>query len=260
MYCVVFMRSPFSFLARFGKKNEAAKTGPAALITGGARGIGSMIAATLVNEGWRIAVLDLEPADANTETDALYLAGDVGSEADVETAIRKTVETFGRLDGLVNNAGIGITRPLEKLTLEEWNRVIGTNLTGTFLCSKLAAPHLRKSKGAIVNIASTRARQSEANTEAYSASKGGIVSLTHAMAVSLGPDIRVNCISPGWIETDPDAVHSDTDEAQHPCGRVGIPADIAEMAAYLLSGRSSFITGQDFAIDGGMTKKMIYTD
>jgi len=178
----------------------------------------------------------------------------------VENAIGETIGAFGRLDGLVNNAGIGTTRPMEKLTLEEWNRVIGTNLTGTFLCSKLAVPHLRQSKGAIVNIASTRARQSEANTEAYSASKGGIVALTHAMAVSLGPDIRVNCISPGWIETDPDAVHSESDEAQHPCGRVGTPADIAEMVAYLLSSRSGFITGQDFVIDGGMTKKMIYTD
>ena len=111
-----------------------------------------------------------------------------------------------------------------------------------------------------MNIASTRAGQSEANTEAYSASKGGIVALTHAMAISLGPDIRVNCISPGWIETDPEAVHSETDEAQHPCGRVGTPDDIAAMVAYLLSDRAGFISGQDFVIDGGMTKKMIYTD
>jgi NAD(P)-dependent dehydrogenase (short-subunit alcohol dehydrogenase family) len=253
------MRSPFSFLSRLGKK-EALDAVPAVLVTGGIRGIGAAMVEQLTGQGWNVAVLDVEKPDARSGKNVLYLQGDVGSATDAENAIRETVEAFGRLDGLVNNAGIGITRPMEKLTLEEWNRVIGTNLTGTFLCSKLAAPHLRKSKGAIVNIASTRARQSEAHTEAYSASKGGIVALTHAMAVSLGPDIRVNCISPGWIETDPGAVHSDSDQSQHPCGRVGTPADIAEMAAYLLSGRSGFITGQDFVIDGGMTKKMIYTD
>ena len=205
-------------------------------------------------------MLDLEEPETPIGQNGRVVVGDVGSESDVKDAIQEAVDTFGGLDALVNNAGIGITRPLEKLTLEEWNRVIGTNLTGTFLCAKHAAPHLRKSNGAIVNIASTRARQSEANTEAYSASKGGIVALTHAMAVSLGPDIRVNCISPGWIETDPEAVHSETDEAQHPCGRVGTPDDISAMAAYLLSDRAGFITGQDFVIDGGMTKKMIYTD
>jgi hypothetical protein len=190
----------------------------------------------------------------------LGIRGDVGNEPHVIDALRETVRLFGRLDGLVNNAGIEIPRPMEKLKLEEWNRVLGTNLTGTFLCSRHAAPYLRKTGGSIVNIASTRARQSEPNTEAYSASKGGIVALTHAMAISLGPDIRVNCISPGWIETDPDAGHSTQDAAQHPCGRIGIPQDIADMAAYLLSDRAGFITGQEFIIDGGMTRKMIYDD
>ena len=176
----------------------------------------------------------------------------------------QVLERFGRIDCLIACAGIlrvgGTLKTIADTPLDEWHAVLETNLTGTFLCSKHAAPHLRKNNGAIVNIASTRAQQSEANTEAYSASKGGISALTHAMAVSLGPNIRVNCISPGWIETDPEAVHSETDEAQHPCGRVGTPEDISAMAAYLLSDRAGFITGQDFVVDGGMTKKMIYTD
>jgi NAD(P)-dependent dehydrogenase (short-subunit alcohol dehydrogenase family) len=230
------------------------------MVTGGASGIGRVIADTLINEGWMVAVFDIEEPDPAIGQTGLAILGDVGSEADVKGAMQEAVDTFGSLDALVNSAGIGLNRPLEKLTLEEWNRVIGTNLTGPFVCAKHAIPHLRKSNGAIVNIASTRAQQSEANTEAYSASKGGLVAMTHAMAVSLGPDIRVNCISPGWIETDPDAVHSETDEAQHPCGRVGMPSDISAMAAYLLSDRAGFITGQDFVVDGGMTKKMIYTD
>jgi NAD(P)-dependent dehydrogenase (short-subunit alcohol dehydrogenase family) len=253
------MKTPFSFFSRL-KKKPVRTGGRVAMVTGGAGGIGRIIAETLLHEGWMVVVFDLEEPEHPIGPNGLVILGDVGSESDVKGAIQETVDTFGGLDALVNNAGIGIDRPLEKLTLEEWNRVIGTNLTGTFLCSKHAAPHLRKRKGAVVNIASTRAHQSEANTEAYSASKGGIVALTHAMAISLGPDIRVNCISPGWIETDPEAVHSETDEAQHPCGRVGTPGDISAMAAYLLSDRAGFITGQDFTVDGGMTKKMIYTD
>jgi NAD(P)-dependent dehydrogenase (short-subunit alcohol dehydrogenase family) len=253
------MRTPFSFFSRL-KKEPIRNGGRVAMVTGGASGIGRIIADTLLNEGWMVVLFDLEEPDAPIGQNGLVMLGDVGSESDVKDAIQEAVDTFGGLDALVNNAGIGINRPLEKLTLEEWNRVIGTNLTGTFLCSKHAAPHLRKSNGAIVNIASTRAQQSEPNTEAYSASKGGIVALTHAMAASLGPDIRVNCISPGWIETDSEAVHSETDEAQHLCGRVGTPSDISTMVAYLLSDRAGFITGQDFVVDGGMTKKMIYTD
>jgi NAD(P)-dependent dehydrogenase (short-subunit alcohol dehydrogenase family) len=232
----------------------------AALVTGGANGIGRAIAEGLLMDGWKVALLDIAEPETPLEGPAFFIRGDVACETDVLRAVEQCIEEFGQLNGLVNNAGIGITRPLEELALDDWNRIIATNLTGTFLCTRHAAAHLRKSRGAVVNIASTRARQSEANTEAYSASKGGIVSLTHAMAISLGPDIRVNCISPGWIETNPAAVHSDADRLQHPCGRVGVPGDIATLAAYLLSDQAGFITGQDFAVDGGMTKKMIYTD
>jgi NAD(P)-dependent dehydrogenase (short-subunit alcohol dehydrogenase family) len=119
-------------------------------------------------------------------------------------------------------------------------------------------PHLRRTRGAIVNIASTRALQSEPNTEAYSASKGGLVALTHALAISLGPRVRVNCVSPGWIETRESARHSRAEHAQHPVGRIGRPEDVAEIVAFLLSDAAGFITGQNFIVDGGMTRKMIY--
>jgi NAD(P)-dependent dehydrogenase (short-subunit alcohol dehydrogenase family) len=150
--------------------------------------------------------------------------------------------------------------------LEEWNRVIGTNLTGAFLCAKLTAPFLKKSKGSIINISSTRALQSEPNTEAYTASKGGILALTHALAMSLGPEIRVNCISPGWIDVSGikkkskanQIELSELDNLQHPAGRVGKAADIANMALFLLNPENDFIIGQNFIIDGGMTRKMIY--
>jgi NAD(P)-dependent dehydrogenase (short-subunit alcohol dehydrogenase family) len=167
------------------------------------------------------------------------------------------VRRFGRLDALVNNAGIASpgNGPVEKLALAEWNRRIGVNLTGAFLMTKHAAPHLRRARGAIVNIASTRALQSEPDTEAYAASKGGLVSLTHALAMSLGPQVRVNCVSPGWIAHTP---VKKKDHAQHPVGRVGRDQDVAELVAFLLSDAAGFATGQNYVLDGGMTKKMIY--
>lgn len=250
---------------------------PAALVTGGAQGIGKGVVRHLAEHGWRVAFLDAD-ADAGRETAAefagigapLFLHADVADEAQVRAAIGTTTGTFGRLDGLVNNAGIGGPWgvPVEKLELADWNRVLGVNLTAMFLTVKHAAPALRTARGAVVNLSSTRALQSEKNTFAYSASKGGVVALTHALAVSLGPEIRVNCISPGWIECGPwkkaaartEAHHSAADRDQHPCGRVGTPEDIAELAAFLLSPAAGFITGQNFVADGGMTRKMIYAE
>lgn len=246
---------------------------PVILITGAGQGIGRATAHYLTARQYRVALLDNDPeagAEALAEIEnigsAMFVPTDVSDEASVKNAVAKVLEQWGNIYGLVNNAGFGINKPIEALSLAEWNRVIGTNLTGAFLCTKYCVPYLRKSRGAIVNIASTRWRMSEADTEAYAASKGGIFSLTHALAMSLGPEVRVNSISPGWIDVTPwqkerqraPAHLSETDHSQHPAGRVGVPEDIAAMVEYLLSEKSGFITGQDFVIDGGMTRKMIY--
>jgi hypothetical protein len=154
-----------------------------------------------------------------------------------------------------------IRKPLRRLTLAEWHRVIDTNLTAAFLLARAAERSLRKARGAMVLIASTRALMSEPNTESYSASKGGLVALTHALAISLGPDVRVNCVSPGWIATRNYGALRRKDHAQHPVGRVGKPQDIAEIVAWLVDAkRSGFVTGANFVVDGGMTRKMIYEE
>ena len=246
-----------------------------AIVTGGGQGIGRGVAKGLLQAGWAVVIAELDReagAEATVEYASLgpvlFQPTDVRDEASVAAAVAAAVARFGRLDGLVNNAGIAKARnaKLTELALADWNAVIGTNLTGAFLCAKHAAPHLKAAKGAIVNIASTRALMSEADTEAYAASKGGIVALTHALALSLGPDVRVNCISPGWIDVtgwkkksarDP-AKLSRHDHAQHPAGRVGTPEDIAQAVLYLLEDKSGFVTGANLVVDGGMTRKMIY--
>lgn len=235
-------------------------------MTGGAQGIGRAVTLYLQEKGFQVVAADVAEEAAPELSSATFVKADVSNEADVQHLIQTTVEKFERIDALVNNVGIGINKPLTELSLDEWNHVLAVNLTSIFLCTKYAVPHLEASRGAVVNIASTRALMSEANTEAYSASKGGVVALTHALAVSLGPDVRVNCISPGWIETrdwqhvKQEVKHSEEDKGQHPVGRVGQPNDIAAMVYYLLSPESGFITGQNFVIDGGMTKKMIYSE
>jgi NAD(P)-dependent dehydrogenase (short-subunit alcohol dehydrogenase family) len=224
-----------------------------ALVSGAAQGIGAGIARLLAARGYHVAVADLKAPAA----EFFFVRTDVSREPSVRACVRAVLREFGRLDALINNAGIAgpASGPVEKLRLAQWNRRIGTNLTGVFLMTKHCVPHLRAARGAVVNIASTRALQSEADTEAYAASKGGVVALTHALAISLGPRVRVNCISPGWI------AHRklrNKDHAQHPVGRAGRDADIAELTAYLLSDAAGFVTGQNFIADGGMTRKMIY--
>jgi NAD(P)-dependent dehydrogenase (short-subunit alcohol dehydrogenase family) len=223
-----------------------------ALVTGGAQGIGRGIARALSGLGWQVAVADLRRS-----SDFFFVRTDVSREAAARACVRAVAKHFGRLDALVNNAGIADPHsgPLEKLDLREWNRRLGTNLTGPFLMAKHAAPHLRRARGAVVNIASTRALQSEPGSEAYAAAKGGLVAFSHALAMSLGPEVRVNCVSPGWIAHQ---AARRKDHAQHPVGRVGRDEDIAALVAYLLSDGAGFVTGQNFVIDGGMTKKMIY--
>ena len=246
-----------------------------ALVTGGAHGIGRGIVAHLLTQGWRVAFFDLDDTAANDivaafggPADVLFVRCNVADESEVELALRQVISWGGRLNGLVNNAGLAdpVTGALEDLTLAEWQKRLDVNLTGPFLMAKHAVPHLRLSRGTIINIASTRALQSEANTEAYAATKGGLVALTHALAVSLGPEMRVNCISPGWIDTrEPEAGQepeplSPRDHGQHPAGRVGKPDDIAAMVHYLMSPQAGFITGQNIVIDGGMVRKMIYEE
>lgn len=247
--------------------------GRSVLVTGGAQGIGKAVVRRFLAEGASVAMVDCD-AGAGRETARefrspgrlIFIKCDVSSENTVRKAVARTVAAFGGLDVLVNNAGVGCRHvPPTELAMADWNRVLGVNLTGAFLCARHAAPHLAKRNGVIVNIASTRAMMSEANTEAYSASKGGLVALTHALAVSLGPAVRVNCISPGWIETSEwqkqarrkKAVHTGADRMQHPCGRVGVPDDIAAMVVHLVTD-GGFITGANFVVDGGMTHKMIY--
>ena len=234
----------------------------AALVTGGARGIGKATALLLAARGYQVVIADRD-AQAGRKTAAesalAFVRCDVARESDVRRCVRQLLRRCGRLDALINNAGIAdpASGPVEKLSLREWNRRIGANLTGMFLMAKHAAPHLRRTRGAIVNIASTRALQSEPDTEAYAASKGAAVALTHALALSLGPRVRVSCISPGWIDTGKSKL-SRADHAQHPVGRVGRPEDVAELAAFLVSDAAGFATGQNYVLDGGMTRKMIY--
>lgn len=246
-----------------------------AIVTGGGQGIGKATVLKLLQAGYAVVVAEID-SEAGEEVVAEYkavgetcfLATDVSHEASVQQMIAATIATYHRLDVLVNNAAISHPEnaPIEALELSQWHRILTTNLTSAFLCTKHAVPHLRATNGAIINIASTRAFMSEPNTEAYSASKGGLVALTHALANSLGPQIRVNCISPGWIAVEDwkkQAIRkpselTEQDHQQHPAGRVGQPEDVAEMIVYLASEAASFMTGANIVIDGGMTCKMIY--
>lgn len=245
-------------------------------ITGGAQGIGRAIALAFARSGYAVSICDVHK-EAGLETirmirslggTALFVKADMAESAEIERWMSVTETEFGGVDVLINNAGIGAGGSMLTLPLEQFDRVIAVNLRGSFRCAQLAASSMqRRGGGAIVQIASTRALMSEPDTEAYAASKGGLLALTHAMAVSLGPyGIRVNAVSPGWIETADwqysaaarTPVHSDADRSQHPVGRVGTPDDIAEACLYLTGERSGFITGHNLVIDGGMTVKMIY--
>lgn len=222
-----------------------------AIVTGGAGLIGSGVCKALAAHGWEVASFDLKAG----MTDARQILCDIGDEASVAKAYEEL--GWSELDLLVNNGGVAdpVNGPLAELSLEDWRKTVDSHLTGAFLMTRSAIPLLRAG-GSIVNMASTRAFMSEPETEAYAASKGAMVALTHALAISLGPKTRVNAIAPGWISGDDDLRPVDHD--QHPVGRVGRVEDIAQAVVYLAD--AGFVTGQVLTVDGGMTRKMIYAE
>ncbi|WP_323040483.1 SDR family oxidoreductase [Gemmobacter sp.] len=221
-----------------------------AIVTGGSGLIGQAICSRLLQDGWEVASFDLKEGKLG-----IQIHCDLSSEASIIDAFHKL--GWDRLDLLVNNGGMVFDTFMQfsEASLEKWNSTIGSHLTGAFLMSRAAQP-LLATGGSIIMMASTRALMSEGVDFAYAAAKGGMVALGQALAVQLGPKIRVNTIAPGWITDETNL--SDAAEAQHPVGRVGRPEDIAEAVLYLAS--AGFVTGQTLVVDGGMTKKMIYTE
>ena len=218
-----------------------------AVVTGGAKGIGKAIAEEFSSAGATVCVIDLLPGG--------YYVGDLADQTVLEDFARKVISDYGHVDFLVNNA-LPLMKGLETCTYEEFNYALRVGVAAPFYLAKLFAPHFAPG-ASIVNISSSRDRMSQPQTESYTAAKGGISALTHALAVSLSGRVRVNSISPGWIDTDY-TVYQGPDAAQQPAGRVGNPKDIANMVLYLCSDKAGFITGENICIDGGMTRQMIY--
>ncbi|WP_404429216.1 SDR family NAD(P)-dependent oxidoreductase [Sutcliffiella horikoshii] len=233
------------------------------IITGAANGIGKGIATAYVNAGARVVLADKdEKAGQTLQQDlgdnAIFVQTDVRIEKDIQHLMTNTMEQFQQIDILINNAGVSRFTPLHDLTVDAWDDVVNTNLRSVFIASKEASKYM-KSGGSIVNIASTRASMSEPNSEAYAATKGGIVALTHALAASLSErNITVNAISPGWIQNENYEELRDKDHAQHLSNRVGKPEDIAKACLYLTDSENNFVNGENITVDGGMTRKMIY--
>ena len=222
-------------------------TNKVAVVTGGAKGIGRAIVQEFRKAGAAVCVIDLLPNE--------YFVGDVSDQAVLETFARKVIAEHGHVDYLINNA-LPLMKGIDECSWEEFNYALRVGVTAPFYLTKLFAPHFAPG-AAVVNISSSRDRMSQPQTESYTAAKGGISALTHAMAVSLAGKVRVNSISPGWIETG-DTVWTGPDADQQPAGRVGNPLDIANMVLFLCSDKAGFITGENICIDGGMTRQMIY--
>ena len=222
-------------------------SGKVAAVTGGANGIGRCIAEEFKKNGAKVAVIDKAPGN--------HFVGDIADRNVLEAFAQHVIARHGHIDYLINNA-LPITRGIDACTYEEFAYALAVGVIAPFYLSKLFMPYFREG-GAIVNISSSRDRMSQPQTESYTAAKGGIASLTHALAVSLAGKVRVNSISPGWIDTGY-RIYDGPDALQQPAGRVGNPLDIANMALYLCSDKAGFITGENICIDGGMTRLMIY--
>ena len=218
-----------------------------AVVTGGASGIGKVIAQQFQAAGARVCIIDVLPND--------YFVGDLADQAVLEAFARKVIDQYGRVDYLIHNAK-PLTRGIQDCSYDEFNYALRVGITAPFYLTKLFAPYFSPD-GAVVNISSSRDRMSQPQTESYTAAKGGIHALTHALAVSLAGKVRVNSISPGWIDTE-GTHYTGPDAVQQPAGRVGNPMDIANMVLYLCSDKAGFITGENICIDGGMTRQMIY--
>lgn len=246
------------------------------VVTGGGQGIGFCIAQSYAKEGAHVVIADIDE-EAGTEAEAYitqnggsayFLKTDISKEDDVKGMVDQAVNQFGHIDILVNNAAINAKGTLFTRTIEDWNDVLAINVTGPYICTKYIAPHMKTEGCNIINIASTRALMSEPHTEPYSASKGALLSLTHSLANSLSPKIRVNAISPGWIDVsqwkkkkERKFIHlTEKDHNQHLVGRVGLPEDVAKTCLFLSSEDAGFVTGANLIIDGGMGVKMNYCD
>lgn len=243
-------------------------TGRVVLVTGAASGIGRGVAEAYARSRARVILADQNTKDGEQAVRELQVAGwdasfmqtDVSRPEEIVGLMKTVRKQYGRLDVLINNAGISRWKSPYELTVEEWDEILNSNLRGVFLCAREAAKVMRENGGgSIVNIASTRAFMSEPDSEAYAAAKGGIVALTHALAISFAPDgIQVNAISPGWIETGDYTALRRQDHEQHPSGRVGRPDDVARACLYITDEDNRFLNGENIILDGGMTRKMIY--
>ncbi len=219
------------------------------VVTGAAKGIGRCIRDEFEKEGAVVCAFDILEND--------YFTGDLSKKSDMDRFVQKVIHEYGHIDYLINNA-LPLMKGIDTCTYEEFEYALKVGVTAPFYLSKQFLPYF-SDRGVIINISSSRDRMSQAYTESYSAAKGGIAALTHALAVSLGPKIRVNSVSPGWIETR-GVQYEGADALQHPAGRVGNPFDIANMVLFLCSDKAGFITGENICVDGGMTKLMIYHD
>ena len=217
------------------------------VITGGAHGIGRAAADAFLREGASVRIIDRQPGD--------WFVGDVSDRETLERFAASVVAQHGQVDCLINNA-LPLMKGIDDCSWEEFSYALAVGVTAPFYLTKLLMPHFAPG-ASVINIASSRDRMSQPQTESYTAAKGGIAALTHAMAVSLAGKARVNSISPGWIDTTGSEI-TGADALQQPAGRVGRPEDIAEMILFLCSGKAGFITGENICIDGGMTKLMIY--